>query len=82
MHHHGIMVLHQPTERGEQVASDRRQTTLGVTRETGEKFNALKIRIAQDNGNQIPNVSVVISALVDLANAHYDELFDTPDGTK
>jgi hypothetical protein len=49
-------------------------TTLGVNAETADKFGTLRIRLAADSGNRIPQVSAIVAALIKVGESHYPEL--------
>lgn len=50
------------------------QRSLRVSDATFGEFNSLKIRLAVSRNNRIPTVSEIITAMITVGNAHYDEL--------
>ena len=51
-----------------------RQRSLSVNDAEFARFNALKVRLAISRGNRIPKVVNMVSAMISVAENHYDEL--------
>jgi hypothetical protein len=49
-------------------------TSLRVNGDSADAFNGLRVRLAVSKGNRIPTVTDIVAALINLGNAHYDEL--------